>query len=117
MDDGGKEGEGGGARVDDDDDNDNNNGGKGIHLDVCVCCYDNASTDGTLSALRSLSAEYEDGRGVAAAVERSRTTRRMRLLVGTASFPSFFVGRNTFDFLAKGVIPCVFFFQLFSGRN
>ena len=101
MDDGGKEGEGGGARVDDDDDNDNNNGGKGIHLDVCVCCYDNASTDGTLSALR-LSAEYEDGRGVAAAVERGRTTMRTRLLVGTASFPSFFVGHINLIFLRRG---------------
>ena len=39
----------------------------GIHLDVCVCCYDNPSTDGTLSLLRSLSAQYEDGGGVAAA--------------------------------------------------
>ena len=26
------------------------------------------------------------------------------------------VDANKFDFLAKGVIPCVFFFQLFSGR-
>jgi len=78
MDDGGKEGEGGGARVDDDEDNDNNNGGEGIHLGVCVCCYDNALTDGTLSAPRSLSAEYEDGRGLAAAVERGRPTMRTR---------------------------------------
>ena len=111
TDDGGKGGEGGGARVDDD-----NDGGEGIHLDVCVCCYDDASTDSTLSALPSLSAEYEDGGSIAAAVERGRPTMRTRLLVGTASFHSFFVGRNKFDFLAKGVIPCVFF-QLFSGQN
>ena len=81
-----------------------------------MCCYDDASTDGTLSALRSLSAEYEDGGGVAAAVKRGRPTMRTRLLVGTASFPSFFVGRNKFDFLAKGVIRYVFFFSSFLGE-
>ena len=33
-------------------------GDDGILLNVCVCCYDDASTDDSLSVLRSLSAEY-----------------------------------------------------------
>ncbi|KAL3789720.1 hypothetical protein ACHAW5_009981 [Stephanodiscus triporus] len=32
----------------------------GVLLDVCVCCYDDASTDDSLSVLRSLSAEYDE---------------------------------------------------------
>ena len=69
--------DGRGCDNDNDDDDDDGIGGRHttIHLDVCVCCYDDSSTDDTLSILSTLMHEYGGG-GEGRKMRRRRRRRR-----------------------------------------
>jgi hypothetical protein len=55
-----------------------------IQFDVCVCCYDDASSDGSMRILRSLQEEFDSTTTDEKSTEAKGTILQTKLLVGSA---------------------------------